>query len=303
MKKVLVWIGIVLGALIALIVIAIVGLAIYGNLNFKRSLANRPLYPIAADTSPEGLARGKYLMEEAMACTDACHTPENGPVLSGFYEEFQEGPIAGMIAFPNLTPDVETGLGSWKDAEIARAIREGVDKNGVALVLMPAYNYNALSDADIAAIVGYIRSLDAVKHEIPPFQLNVVAKIMMALGAFGQNPVQDPISEVKVTPETGSVAYGQYLVKLGACNDCHQPNLAGGAIPFSDPGSVPAANLTPGGELVGWTVDDFIKAVREGLKPSGTALSEEMPRYGTSDEDLAAIFAYLKTLPPLPMNQ
>jgi mono/diheme cytochrome c family protein len=90
---------------------------------------------------------------------------------------------------------------------------------------------------------------------------------------------------------------------MGACSDCHQSNLAGGTIPFSDPGTVPAANLTPGGELVGWTADDFIKAVQEGVKPSGAALSEAMPRYGTSAEDLAAIFAYLQTLPALPMNQ
>jgi mono/diheme cytochrome c family protein len=64
-----------------------------------------------------------------------------------------------------------------------------------------------------------------------------------------------------------------------------------------------AANLTPAGELVGWKVEDFIKAVHEGIKPSGTELSEGMPRYRMSDEDLAAIFAYLKTIPPAQPEQ
>jgi hypothetical protein len=122
--------------LLGLVILFVAGLAIYANLQFKPSLADRPLYPITADTSPAGVDRGKYLMEDVMLCTEACHTPEDGPVLSGTFEEISEGPIAVTFAPPNLTPDQETGLGNWSDAEIARAIREGVDKDGVGLVVM-----------------------------------------------------------------------------------------------------------------------------------------------------------------------
>jgi mono/diheme cytochrome c family protein len=296
MKRVLKWIGLIFAGLIGLIVVVVVGLAIYASASFKPTHADRPLYPITADTSPAGLARGQYLMEGAMACADACHAGENED-LSGFVEEVDMFPISALFAVPNLTPDQSTGLGGWTDAEIARAIREGVDKDGVELIIMPSYNYNALSDADVAAIVGYLRGLEPVSREIPPIRLNWVGKIMLALGAFGQKILQEPITAARETPPAGTAEYGQYLVALGACTECHQANLAGGPLPFSEPDAVPAANLTPAGELPGWTVEQFIAAVTEGMHPAGTALDEGMPRYGMTAEDLAAIFAYLQTIP------
>jgi mono/diheme cytochrome c family protein len=297
MKKFLKWFGIAAGGLLVLLIIAAAGLAVYANANFKPKLADRPLYPITADASPQGLARGKYLVENVMDCTNACHTPEDGPALSGHVENINEGPMQAVFAVPNLTPDQETGLGSWSDAEIARAIREGVDKDGVGLVIMPAYTFHGISDKDVAAIVGYLRSLQPVKHPIPPFQANLVAKSFKALGMFGANSVQEPIQQAVIAPDPGTPEYGLYLIKLGGCMDCHGSSLAGGPMTFASAGDPPAANLTPGGELVGWSVQDFITAVRTGVKPSGTKLAEAMPHYGTSDEDLADIFNYLKTLP------
>jgi len=297
MKKILKWSGVLFGGLLTFLLIAFTVLAIYANMQFKRRIPDRPLYAITADTTPEGIARGRYLMKEAMGCTNACHTPEDDMPLIGVVEEIRQGPIQVTFSAPNLTSDFTTGLGSWTDAEIARAIREGVDKDGRALVVMPSYNYISLSDADVSAVIGYLRSLKPVNNPIPPFQANTIAKMMMVLGAFGADPVQPPITAAQITPEIGTINYGAYLVKLGACSDCHGANLAGGTIPFSEPDAPPAANLTPGGELIGWTEDDFIRAVREGVKPNGKALADSMPRYGTSPEDLAAIFAYLQTLP------
>ena len=297
MRKVVKWFLILLGGLVGLLVVAAIGLSIYANLKFKPKYANRPLYPISADTSAEGQARGKYLMEEAMLCAEACHSPEGKP-FQGTVENLNEGPISVVFAVPNLTPDQETGLGSWSDAEIARAIREGVDKDGVGLVVMPAFNYNALSDADVAAIIGYLRSLEPVHHEIPLFNANIVAKIMLAMGAFGPSSVMEPITAPRETPASGTPEYGKYMVALGACSDCHKENLAGGPLPFSEPGSPLSANLTPAGEISTWTEAQFIAAVSEGRHPGGGNLHDEMPRYSMTDEDLASIFAYLKTLPP-----
>jgi len=297
MRKVVKWFLILLGGLLGLLVVAVIGLSIYGTMKFKPKYANRPLYPISADTSPEGLRRGKYLMEEAMGCDEACHSPEGKP-FQGTFEDIKQGPIAAVFAVPNLTPDKESGLGSWSDAEIARAIREGVDKDGVGLVVMPAYNYHALSDADVAAMVGYLRSLQPVHHEIPPFSANIIAKIMMAMGAFGPSSVGEPITAPKETPASGTPEYGKYMVALGACSDCHKENLAGGPLPFAEPGSPLSANLTPAGELSKWTEAQFVAAVREGRHPGGGNLHDDMPRYKMTVEDLASIFAYLKTLPP-----
>lgn len=302
MRKVLKWIGIILGSLIGLIALVVAALLIYGQVSFKPTNADRPLYPIEADTSPEGVERGKYLMEAVMGCAGACHTPmENGAPLSGTSENINEGPISVVFSAPNLTPDAETGLGSWTDAEIARAIREGVDKDGVSLVVMPSYNYHFLSDADVASIVAYLRNLEPVHNAVPPFEANAVARVMVAVGMFGPSPMGEPITAPQNAPEPGNAEYGGYLVALGACTDCHGSNLAGGAIPFAEPGTPDAANLTPAGDLGSWNEADFLTAMRNGMTPDGEILDPESmpwPEYANmTDEDIYAIFQYLQTLP------
>ena len=295
MKRILKWVGIVFGVLLGLIVIAVIGLSIYAQSSFKRTYADRPLQPISADTSPEGIARGEYLMEGVMNCTEACHT-EGSSTLAGFSESINEGPISFVFAPANVTQDEETGIGSWSDAEIARAIREGIDKDGVGMVIMPSHNYHVLSDEDVAAVVGYLRGVEPVSNEVPPVDGNIVAKIMSALGMFGPNPVGEPISAPQSAPQPGTVEYGAYLVKLGACSDCHGADLAGGPMPMAEPDSVIPANLTPAGNLANWSEGDFIAAVFGGFS-QGRQLSEDMPRYAMDEADLRAIFAYLKTIP------
>ena len=302
MKKVLKWIGIVLGSLLGLLVLVVLGLLIYGQMSFKPRDASRPLHDIAADTSPEGQARGKYLVENVMSCDEGCHSQFSQPWAGG-YEEVNEGPISAVFAVPNLTSDQETGLGGWSDSEIARAIREGVDKDGVALMIMPSANYHALSDGDVAAVVGYLRGLEAVRNEVPLLQVNMVGKVMSALGMFGPGAVGEPFSSPQQAPQPGTPEYGGYLVSLGDCRGCHGPELAGGPLPFGVIEGPLPANLIPAGELPNWTETDFISAVRTGQHPSGTFLTDGMPRYDMNDEDLAAIFKYLQTIPPAQANE
>lgn len=241
-------------------------------------------------------------MTSAMACVDACHKAEDG-TLSGIFEQVQEGPIAFTFAPPNLTPDPRTGLGSWTDAEIARAIREGVDKDGVGLVIMPSYTYHELSDADVAAVIAYLRNLEPVEKEIPPVDGNSAAKIMNAFGAFGASPVGEPITAPQSAPSPGTADYGDYLIGLGGCRDCHKSDLSGGLIPFAEPGAPPAANLTPAGDLANWSDADFLTAMRNGLRPDGSNIDPEnmpWPYYGKmTDGDLLDILAYLRSVPPV----
>src|SRR3972149_7033640 len=144
LRKILKWVVIVLGGLIGLIVLALVVVLAYGQMRFHKKV-ERPVYAITADTSPEGVARGEYLVRDVIGCV-GCHGPlvaegegpdPNGPP-AGPSEPATFCPPSGNFAPPNLTPDKETGLGSWKDGEIARAIREGLDKDGVVLSIMPA---------------------------------------------------------------------------------------------------------------------------------------------------------------------
>lgn len=307
MSKALKWIGMVLGGLVGLIVIVIVGLLIYGQISFKRTY-RRPVYAIAADTSPEGVARGEYLVRTVVGCGE-CHSPDGEQgALIGMVENINFGPVSGVFATPNLTPDKDTGLGDWTDGEIARAIREGLDQEGIELKVMPSSLFYRLSDEDVAAIVGYLRSLEPVANEIPPFQFNAVGKAMAAVGLLGPSELGEPITAPQTAPEPGSTGAdrGEYLVTLGGCRFCHGENLAGGPVPFSEPGAVPASNLTPAGELAGWSETIFIETMRFGYTPTDRKLDETMPWKRLSkltDDDLKAMWAYLQTVPAATSKQ
>lgn len=300
MRKVLKWVGIALGGLLGLVVLAVIGLLVYGELSYKPRHADRPTFAIKADTSPAGVARGEYLVTKVMGCMGACHSPKDGTPLSGVSQALAIGPIEIVMTAPNLTSDPETGLGKWTDAEIARAIREGIDKDNVELVIMPAFNYHEVSDADISSIVGYLRSMKPVVRPLPPFSANAVGKAALALQIFMPKSAGVPITAPKVSPEPGTVAYGEYMTHMAGCRDCHGLGLNGGYLPGEGPGSLPASNLTPAGELATWTEADFVKAIHSGVRPGGRPIAESMPwkEYGgMTDADLGSIFKYLKSLP------
>ena len=102
MKKSIKWVAIILGSALALVILLVIGLALYAQFSFKRTYADYPLYPISADTSPEGMARGQYLMESVTLCYEACHS-EFGEPYAGGYEVISEGPINAVFAPSNIT--------------------------------------------------------------------------------------------------------------------------------------------------------------------------------------------------------
>lgn len=299
MKIVIKWVGIVVGGLVALALLVAVGLLAYGQLSWKPKVSREPV-AMTADTSAEGTARGEYLVTSVMGCAD-CHSSAPGERdLAGRYEAIEQGPMRVGFATPNLTPDEQTGLGAWTDAEIARAIREGISRDGRALVVMPSFNYHALSDVDTAAIIGYLRSIEAVENEIPPFEASALAKTAYALGMLGPKSVSEPITDAQTIPVITSPEYGAYLTSLAGCRDCHGMDFTGNAIPLTEPGTPYAPNLTSAGMLGRWTEEEFIATLRTGTTPNGRTLDEMMPWrvYGQmSDGDLGAIYRYLVSLP------
>jgi len=167
---------------------------------------------------------------------------------------------------------------------------------------MPADLYNNFGDEDLAAIAAYVGQLPPVDRAIPPSELRVVGRAMVAAGIVGgfsaeaidhRRPhVQPPAPAV--TPE-----YGSYLVTVGACKGCHGPNLSGGPEPGAPPDAKPPANLTPAG-IGHYTEADFIRALREGVRPGGVPIDSQMPWRLTremSDDEIRAIYQYLRTVP------
>jgi len=274
----------------------------------------RPLKQGAFERTPQRLVRGRYLANSLTGCVD-CHSPgdwrvHGGPVIpgkEGIGAPFPLPGFPGSLVAPNLTPDPETGSGKWTDDQIARAIREGIKHDGTAIFpLMPYSEFKNMSDEDVASIVVYIRSLPPVRHQLH------ATKINFPLNRLIQN-VPQPVTEPVPTPSPADrLAWGKYLVTLGACEGCHTPSVHGQAIPgmdfgggnvFSGPwGEVASSNLSSDPSGIPYYDEGlFIKAMRTGYV-NARELKAIMPYevYGKlTDDDLKAMFAYLRTLKPV----
>lgn len=297
MKRALQWIGIGLGALLGVIVIAAVVLHMVG----RSRLANAPdvpLQPVTVPTDASAVARGDYLVHAVSACT-GCHGENlEGGVL------IDEAPI-GYLPAPNLTAGAG-GIGaSYTDADWERAIRHGVGADGRVLSAMPSQLFAHYSNEDLGALIAYLKQVPPVDNDLGPRNITFPGTILFGVLGYNTMPVTMIEHETvgQAAPPAGATAeYGEYLVNIAVCRDCHAANLAGN----TDPNGPPLGpNLTPGGELSSWSEADFINTIRTGITPSGRQLSEEMPwqiyqRMG--DAELQAIWAYLHSLSPLPDN-
>ncbi len=295
MKKFFKWVGIVLGSLLGLIVLIFLGLAFKGNSMLKKT------YDVQVETIPiptdeAAIARGEHwVMAECIGC--------HGNDLSG--GAFFEAPFATVNA-KNLTTG-KGGVGSeFTDKDWVRAFRYGVGPDGNSILIMPSHAFRFFSDADLADIIAYLKVTPPVDKETSEPNFNLLGKALLAAGAFGDsvviaetinnNAVDPSYPPAGVTPE-----YGQYLINVSGCRDCHGADLSGGK--SADPSAMPAPNLTSGGELIAWKEGDFIKAIRTGLTPTNRQLDPaQMPwehfKY-FSDDELKAIWSYLESLPQL----
>jgi mono/diheme cytochrome c family protein len=292
MKSAIKYLLMVVGGLLGLVLLAMIVLSIIAQNRLNRR------YEIFVDpiTIPDGKierARGEHLVRAVSACT-SCH----GPDLGG--QPFIDEPIVGQIYAPNLTSGVGGKASQFDSEDWVRVLRHGVDPTGRPLLFMPAQHFRYYSDTDLGAIITYILSAPPVNRETPPRRLSLTGRILFTLGAFGEMPVEliDHRNEPPAPrPEDASPDYGEFLIIVGTCKDCHGENLAGGRAGPDDPF---APNLTPGGELVGWTEEDFFTLIRTGVHPSGRSIDPTMPwqffRHMT-DTELRAIWAHLQRLP------
>jgi mono/diheme cytochrome c family protein len=305
------WLGVALISLVILLFIAIT--LTIGWRPFlgprSRDLNNRTF-----ERTPQRLQRGRYIATALSGCS-YCHTPHNWTAPGTPFVEGIEGAgeilpyanLPGRIVAPNLTPDPETGAGRWTDDQLARAIREGVGHDGRALFpIMPYSRYREMTDEDLASVVVYLRSLPAVRNQLPPTEIIFPVKYLIR-GV--PEPLTSPVNEAAATDP---VKRGAQLVNLAGCADCHTPQVRGETVPgmefaggFSLPGpwgSISAANITPDASGISYYDEAlFLEVVHTGQVKART-LSPIMPFMvykNLTDEDLNAMFAYLRTLKPV----
>ncbi len=297
MKKVFKWIGVVLGSLVGLLLVLSVAFFFIGNARLNKTY-NFPLSGIVVPTDSASVALGEHLAK--MLCA-GCH----GADLGGVIDWFPPGPFGSLDA-ANLTSG-SGGIGQEfkADEDYVNAIRNGIDPEGKPIYMPAVTAFQYLSDEDLGAIIAYLKTVPPVDRQTNGQHFSALGKILIGAGAFGNLPVEDVNHAANVTaPAAGAtVEYGQYLVAIGDCKSCHGQQLAGG--PFPDPSvKVLSPNLTPGGELIAWSEQDFITAMRTGVTLSGHEMN---PKYMpwkeiglASDDELKAIFMYLQSLPKLP---
>jgi mono/diheme cytochrome c family protein len=257
----------------------------------------------AAGPTPDLVARGKYVFGAAGGC--ACHTTPHGVGLNGGGTRFDLS-FFGVIYAPNITPDAETGIGRWTDAQVIDAIRRGERPDGSRLFPIHPYKYfSNIADDDIEALVAYLRSAKPIKSSVPARSLKIPV------------PIRTISAAPKISPRDG-LARGAYLAGgAGHCAECHTPRrfdastddtkfLAGGPGPERSL----AANITPHDETgIGrWTEPQIARFLRTGVKPSGQEAYSLMRTViiGTSagfkdltEADALAIARYLRTVPPI----
>jgi mono/diheme cytochrome c family protein len=264
----------------------------------------------AAQDQDALVARGEYLMNGPVACgnchdtRDATMAPVPGKALAGGFHIFD--PV-GIDAYAvNITPDPDTGIGTWTDEEIIVAIREGRKKEGgIAFPPMPVPSYNGMSDDDVKAIVAYLRTVPAVYNEVPESTYKIPQQAM------------PPAKGLPAPPASDKVAYGGYIVNtLAHCMECHTPFTAEGMPDMSRMGAggfgihlgpdaiAMTPNITPDPEtgIGGWTDAEIKTAITTGTRPGGGKLSPPMPYANfanMTDDDLDAVVAYLRSIPPV----
>jgi mono/diheme cytochrome c family protein len=264
----------------------------------------------AVEDGPDQLVHGRYLVETIAGCGN-CHTPHlpDGSLdanlsLAGAF--VIKEPVFEAYA-QNITPDMETGIGSWSQADIVKALREGVRPDGRVLgPPMSFHFYNKMSDTDANAIAAYIKTVPAIRNEVPKstYQIPLAA--------------QPPAGNVPDMPRDDVVKYGEYLAgPVGHCMDCHTTYVMGAIdyaqagrggnvynAPFGYTWAAVSANITSHPEfgLGSWTDDEIKRAITQGISRNGRELLPFMP-YGLyakmQPSDLDAIVAYVRTLPPL----
>ena len=280
------WIAYGVGALGGLIVVAITLLYFVSSHHINR-VYHVDDSQVRAATDSASLSRGRHLVEAVGKC-QGCHGDDYGG------RKMSDSPMFGRLAAANLTPG-RGGTGNFTDADWERALRHGIAPGGRQLILMPSEAFTVLTDADLAAIIGYLRTLPPVDRGWPAPRVGPIARMLYLKGNFPLLPAAliDHSAPRRTPPEGLSLEYGEYLATIGGCRSCHGDGLGGTGAPG-------APDITQG-RLAVWKEEDFFRALREGRRPDGTTIDPTKMPWPLSghmtDDEIRAVWMYNRSLP------
>ncbi len=276
-------------------------------------------YGVEPAMAEQPVERGNYLVNTILACGN-CHTPRDAGGKAIADRAFSGNGLtldtpAFVVTAPNITPDVDTGIGSWTDTELKQALVTGMRPDhghlaGVPLAsVMPASFYKALLPEDLDAIVAYLHTVKPIRNAVP----EPIYKL-----AVHRDPNPDAEAGFTKTMFADPVKRGAYLVTIGHCMECHSAfsrgvsdfktglGRGGRAFPPRDPSGPPsiAANITsdPSAGIGGWSDQEIARAITSGVARDGHLLKQPMAYLyyaGLKQADVTDIIAYLRTVPPL----
>jgi mono/diheme cytochrome c family protein len=288
---------IAVGAVLGAFVVAVLILSVVGGKKIERRFAV-PLESVTLATDSADLAEGERL--SAVLGCDECH----GANLAGSL--LIDAPVFAVLPATNLTTG-EGGVGAaYTAADFERAVRHGIDREGRPLMIMPSRDFSHLTDQDVGRVIGYVMRVPPVDNPLGPRQIGLMGKIITSFAAAGLFPayaIDQAAPHVTSVSPTVSAEYGEYLAR--PCTGCHGLDYAGGRIPGGGPDAPPAGNLTPDptAGIGSWTEAEFVRAMREGTRPDGSAIDTAMPWEAFSrftDDELGALWLFLRSLRAIP---
>ena len=278
------------------------------------------------DSLKKIIARGEYLTLHVAVCMH-CHSMRDfnkfsGPDVPGTigsgggkFDNTIFDAIPGTMYSKNITPDSATGIGRWTDAELLRAIIQGIRKNGDTLFpLMPYAHFNHMAKDDLMSIIAYLRTIKPIRNAIPARQLMIPISV-----AYPAPALQKSVDGNVRPQESDTVKYGGYLASMAGCTDCHSPYVKGqpdfsrefaGGNTFTIAGfKVNSANITSDSAtgIGAWDLQAFLNKFtvcreEKGYNYNPGKMNTVMPVVdyaGMTDNDLKAIYAYMRTVKPV----
>jgi cytochrome c553 len=258
-----------------------------------------PVAEIEQVALERAIERGRHLVSSRYACTE-CHGANfgGGTMIDAF-------PI-GTLLGPNITTGSGSRTVNYTATDWDRIVRHGVRPDGTGAT-MPSEDFQLMSDQELSDIVAYIRSHPPVDAEVPAPTFGPLGKILVATGQLHFSadviPSHDSPHALVPPPAEPTPEFGRHIA--GVCTGCHGADLAGGPIPGGDPSWVPARNLTPHETGLGsWEYEDFVRALREGVRPDGSAVQMPMSLMAPyanqmTEVELQALWTYLQSVPPV----
>lgn len=286
MKRLLRWIGIALGSVVGLGIVAYAVVYVLSERVLQHTYAI-PTVAISTPTDPASIIEGRRLAT-IRGCVGGCHGKQAEGVVM-----FDE-PMIGRVVAPNLTAAVH----KYSDAELAVIIRNGVRPGGRSMMVMPAEVFVLLTDEDLGRIIAFLKSLPAVVGPGPSVSLGPLGRIGVAIGQF--KTVAQLIAETVPPPEAKNdeAAHGRYLART-TCAQCHGTDLRGASNPdFTSPSLQLVAAYSP---------EAFAQLMREGVALGGRNLRTMSPwalklLSHLTDSEIAALYDYLHTMPEAAHN-